>query len=188
MACWNILLENNNTGILIDFVVSRRQTWIFFVEEKVLSILYMYINQYHDCWWSEDARTLCINSQIIDLFPPVSCIRLDGTSTTLQWRHNGHDGVSNRQSHHCFLSRKFGRRTKKTSKLHVNGLCVGNSPVTGEFLAQKASNAEKVSIWWRHHVRNGSYQQSTKNSQAGVGVYYLCSLNLSLGGLSHFQS
>ena len=37
-------------------------------------------------------------------------------------------------------------------KLHVTGLCVGNSPVTGEFPAQRASNAENVSIWWRHHV------------------------------------
>ena len=27
----------------------------------------------------------------------------------------------------------------------------GNSPVTGEFPAQMASNAENVSIWWRHH-------------------------------------
>ena len=27
-----------------------------------------------------------------------------------------------------------------------------NSPGTGEFLAQMASNAENVSIWWRHHV------------------------------------
>ena len=31
------------------------------------------------------------------------------------------------------------------------GLCAGNSPGTGEFPAQKASNAENVSIWWRHH-------------------------------------
>ena len=29
--------------------------------------------------------------------------------------------------------------------------CWGNSPVTGEFPAQSASNAENVSIWWRHH-------------------------------------
>ena len=29
-------------------------------------------------------------------------------------------------------------------------LC-GNSPVTGEFPAQRTSNAENVSIWWRHH-------------------------------------
>ena len=31
-------------------------------------------------------------------------------------------------------------------------LCAGNSPVTGEFPTQGASNAENVSIWWRHHV------------------------------------
>ena len=27
-----------------------------------------------------------------------------------------------------------------------------SSPVTGEFPAQKASNAENISIWWRHRV------------------------------------
>ena len=27
----------------------------------------------------------------------------------------------------------------------------GNSPGTGEFPAQMASNAENVSNWWRHH-------------------------------------
>ena len=43
------------------------------------------------------------------------------------------------------------RWSKKTSKLRVTGLCEGNSPVSGEFPAQMASNAENVSIWWRHH-------------------------------------
>ena len=70
----------------------------------------------------------------------------------LQWRHNGHDNVSNHQPHHCLLNRIFGCRSKKTSKLRVTGVCVGNSPGTGEFPAQMASNAENVSIWWRHHV------------------------------------
>ena len=37
----------------------------------------------------------------------------------------------------------------------TTGLCVGNSPVTGEFPAQRASNAENVSISWRHHVDVG---------------------------------
>ena len=32
------------------------------------------------------------------------------------------------------------------------GAIAGNSPVTGEFPAQMVSNAENVSIWWRHHV------------------------------------
>ena len=44
------------------------------------------------------------------------------------------------------------RRSKKTSKLHVTGLCEWNSAVTGEFPAQMASNAENVSIWLRHRV------------------------------------
>ena len=70
---------------------------------------------------------------------------------TLPWRHNGCDGVSNHQPHDCLLNRWFRRRSKKTSKLRVTGLCAGNSPVTGEFPAQRASCAENVSIWWRHH-------------------------------------
>ena len=32
-----------------------------------------------------------------------------------------------------------------------------NSPVTGEFPAQKASNAENASIWWRHHECSPSH-------------------------------
>ena len=71
---------------------------------------------------------------------------------SLQWRHNGRDSVSNHQPHDCLLSRLFRRRSKKTSKLRVTGLCAVNSPVTGDFPAQMASNAENVSIWWRHHV------------------------------------
>ena len=51
----------------------------------------------------------------------------------------------------CLLNRLFRRRSKKTSKLCVTGLCAGNSPGTGEFPAQMASNGENVSIWWRHH-------------------------------------
>ena len=73
-------------------------------------------------------------------------------SLSLLWRHNGHDGVSNHQPHHYLLSRLFRRRSKKTSMLRETGLCAGNSPVTGEFPAQMASNAENASNWWRHHV------------------------------------
>ena len=71
---------------------------------------------------------------------------------TLLWRHNGRDGVSDHQPHDCLLDRLFRRRLKNTSKLRVTSLCEGNSPVTGEFLTQRASNPENVSICWRHHV------------------------------------
>ena len=60
-----------------------------------------------------------------------------------QWHHNGRDGVSNHRPPHCLFNRLFRRRSKKTSKLRVTGPCARNLPVTGEFCAQKASNAEK---------------------------------------------
>ena len=50
------------------------------------------------------------------------------TTEPLQWRHNDPDGVSNHQHHGCLLNRLFRRRSKKTSKLRVTGLCVGKSP------------------------------------------------------------
>ena len=71
---------------------------------------------------------------------------------SLQWRHDECDSVSNQQPHHCLLNRLFRRKSKKTSMLRVTGLCAGKSPETGEFSAQMASNAEKVSIWWRHYA------------------------------------
>ena len=70
---------------------------------------------------------------------------------SLRWRHNGHNSVSNHQPHDGLLNRLFRRRSKKTSKLRVTGLCAGNSP-TGEFHAKMASYAENVSIWWRYHM------------------------------------
>ena len=85
--------------------------------------------------------------------------KASGWRETLQWRHNEHDGFSNHQPHHCLLNHLIRRRSKKTSKLRVTGLCVWNSPGTGEFPAQMASNAENVSIWWRHH---GSFQLNSR--------------------------
>ena len=46
----------------------------------------------------------------------------------LQWRNNGRDTVSNHQPHDCLLNRLCRRRSKKTSKPRVTGLCAGNSP------------------------------------------------------------
>ena len=71
---------------------------------------------------------------------------------TLRWRHNECDGVSNHQPQDCLLNRLSRRRSKDTSKLRVTGLCEGNSAVTIEFPSQRASDAENVSIWWRHYA------------------------------------
>ena len=74
-----------------------------------------------------------------------SNLQTSNNLSTLKWRHNGRDSISNHQPCDCLLSRLI--------RLRVTGLCVGNSPETGEFPAQRASNAENVSIWWRHHDR-----------------------------------
>ena len=89
-------------------------------------------------------------------------------SHTLRWRHNGRDSVSNHQPCDCLRNRLFRRRSKKTSKLRVTGLCVGNSPGTGEFPAQMASNAENVSIWWRHHEQ---WNSDAENVSVSWGLH-----------------
>ena len=95
----------------------------------------------HVMAWYRQATSNCLSQCGPRFMPP----------WPLQWRHNDHDSVSNHQPHGCLLNRLFRRRSKKTSKLRVTGLCVVNSPGTGEFSAQMASYAENVSIWWRHH-------------------------------------
>ena len=61
---------------------------------------------------------------------------------SLQWRHNEREGVSNHQRLDCLHTRLFRRRSKKTPKLRVTGLCEGNPSVTDGFPPQRASNAE----------------------------------------------
>ena len=70
---------------------------------------------------------------------------------TLQWRHNGCDGVSNHHPHGCLLNRLYRAQIRENIKAPRHWPLCGDSPVTGEFFAQKASYAENVSIWWRHH-------------------------------------
>ena len=87
-------------------------------------------------------RSSCLSGEI-----PLSCGRVCLFSTNLTsrflnyqhstailpWHHNERDVVSNHQPHNCLLNRLFRRRSKKTSKLRITGLCEGNWPVTGEF-------------------------------------------------------
>ena len=114
------------------------------------------------CWYAlrYTVKTMSTNGRLYYGTKPSSesiliqhhwgCVVFTESDFTLQWCHNGCSSVSNHQLHHCLLNPLFRRRSKKPSKLCVTGLCAGNSPVTGEFPAQMASDAENVSIWWRH--------------------------------------
>ena len=108
---------------------------------------------------------------------------------SLLWRHSGPDSVSNHQPHDCLLNRPSRHRSKKTSKLRVTGLCAGNSPGTGEFPAQMASNAENVSIWWRHHDEIAKYTfcaaKHTKWTKTVTGCHKAFSLKPWCGIFTH---
>ena len=62
--------------------------------------------------------------------------------SALKWRHNERNGILNHRRFNCLLHHLFMRRWKKTSKLRDTSLCEGNSPMAGDFPAQRASNAE----------------------------------------------
>ena len=66
---------------------------------------------------------------------------------TLQWRYSERDGISNHRRLDYLLNHLFRRRSKETSKLRVTGIYERNSPVTGEFPAQRANNAENVTFY-----------------------------------------
>ena len=87
------------------------------------------------------------------------------SSWPLQWHHNEHDGVSDHQPRDCLLHRLFRCRSKNKSKLRVNSLCERNWPLTGEFPSQRASNAENLSIWWRHHANSIRGTGESQNSE-----------------------
>ena len=113
------------------------------------------------CWksYKKISRKVCVfsltqvdmnsNSKVCNFF---QILELLHSRLSLQRRHNECNGVSNHRRLDCLLKRLFRGRSKKTSRLHVIGLCEGNSPLTSEFPDQRASNAENVSIWWCPNV------------------------------------
>ena len=119
----------------------------------------------------------------------LQCRRQYPVCCPLQWRHNEHDGVSNHRRRDCLLNCLFRRRSKKRPKLHVTGLCEGNSPVTGEFPTQRANNAEDVSIWWRHHAKDGRAYQRTVSWRgvAQVGARTTVVIDSSIGRASSLR-
>ena len=71
-------------------------------------------------------------------------------SPPLQWRHNERDGVTNHQPRDSLLNRLFKVQIKVNIKAPSHWSLSGE--FTGDFPAQKASNAENASIWWRHYA------------------------------------
>ena len=97
------------------------------------SLNWLYINTFRQREISHNFADLFENSRILiqihwNMVPNIELTITCYDVQTLQWRHDGRDGVSNHQRLDCLPDRLFGRRSKKTSKLRVTGLCEGNSP------------------------------------------------------------
>ena len=119
------------------YVVSNIMSWWAVQKRKILCTIILHSNS-ETCW---DVK-YCFIRSTIDLYVVnlhrynvlysikyahgLLCIYASlklhwVNDSTLQWRHDGHDGVSNHQPHYWL----FRRRSKKTSKLRATGLCEG---------------------------------------------------------------
>ena len=90
-----------------------------------------------------------------------------GCGIPLRWRHNERDIVSNHQPRECLLSRLIWRRSKKTSKLCVIGLCAGNSPGPvnstrkGPVTRKMFPFDDVIMLWSNHAFHATSWHRST---------------------------
>ena len=150
----------------------RRSMNDFFIEIQIIKknrleqfhcsvITLMHIPQQHDCTfynlyesktkipsnWDYDWNTVNNLAPLIRF----SCRLVYGLlNFTLRWRHMN-VMYSQMTSHSTVCSQLMRTHIKETSKSALLAVYAGNSPAAGEFPAQRASNAEKASIWWLHH-------------------------------------
>ena len=97
-------------------------------------------------WW-ELYEAFDSHSQSIN---PIDSCSACIYAMTLQWRHNDH-GASQITSLALFTQPFIQTHIKENIKAPRHWPLCGEFTGTGEFPAQKASYAENVSIWWRHH-------------------------------------
>ena len=163
---WNFLTKEIRLCDEIEAFQRNLKTHLFvkFVNESTLAIWF---------WRIIVKRPRMLSAQFVALYKPckpkpkpketveksttgptINTFSVTETVVTLQWRHNEHHFVSNYRHRDCLFTHSFRRKSKNTSKLRFTDLLwgeslEGNPPVTG---TQRASNAENVSFWWRHHV------------------------------------
>ena len=94
------------------------------------------------------------------------------TGLALQCRHNEHDSVSNHRRLDCLFNRLFRRRSKKTAKLCVTGVCEGNLPVS----AQVDSDSELFPF--DNVITAWVNVKSHDNSHRKIAIYLVASLSL----------
>ena len=170
MSWWRHQMENfprhwpfvlGNSPASGEFPAQRPVTWSFDVFFDLC--LNKRLRKQSWGWWFETlSRPLwrhCnvslneLNFKVPHIYAPVSEIhRLASVhciTMTLWWARWRLKSPASRLCTQPFVQ----AQNKESIKLRVTGFCEGNPPVAGEIPAQRASNAEIVSIWWRHHAQ-----------------------------------
>ena len=94
---------------------------------------------------------------------------------SFHWRHNDRGGVSDHQPCDCLLSCSFRRRSKKTLKLRVTGLCAGNSPHKGPVTRKMFPFDDVIMRYWPWKSQNllpePPFHQHGDREQSGKPCY-----------------
>ena len=93
--------------------------------------------------------------RLSDRWPSMLPVSPGFSRYSLQWRHNGHNSVSNHQPHNCLLNRLFRRRSTKISKLRVTAFVgrkcfylMASSCINFLCMLKWAIIAQFVNIYW----------------------------------------
>ena len=135
ITLFNPSLNTNNRDEYFIFITISTQHLFNFSREVSLSLekrnLVYLRTTHHTVLYDKSVISiywcLYISPWLESWMDPVMPYRM---LSTLQWRHNERDGVSNHRRIDCLPNRLFRSRSQKTSKLCVTGLWERNSPVT----------------------------------------------------------
>ena len=111
-ACTTSHLRN---WFLAPLVGLLPRTWFYFLFLQDAATFVNYTGwRFHFCL-IQAHYMLRYGADICSCLPYLGLYTLKNKVLSLQWRHNGRDGVSNHQPHDCLLNRLFGRRSKSAS-------------------------------------------------------------------------
>ena len=92
-----------------------------------------------------------------------------GLTSSLQWRDNETRWRLKSPASRLFTQPLVQAQIKENIKAPRHWLCEGNSLGTGEFPAERASDTENVSFWWRHVSKIGhKWRGATEQQQQAV--------------------
>ena len=165
MTSWILVNIGLGYGLLVELmfiVLSIRPIWIWCSEiilkvynlspkKKLTMAIFIQVSIFTGSlgpiFTRQETLTMVTSQEIC-----MRCFAVCVLSKSLLSVSHYNDVIMNKMAFRLFTQPFVQAQIKENIKVRVTDLCAVNSPVTGEFPAQRASNTENVSIWWRHHA------------------------------------